>query len=64
METLDAYDPKALDDRQYDEMDTDARYQVEDELNRRDQREGRVFAELYEDDMDGTMYAGWLYDRL
>ncbi|TMW61791.1 hypothetical protein Poli38472_010854 [Pythium oligandrum] len=51
METLDRYDAAQLDDRQYDEMDTDTRLRVEEELNRRDAREGRI-AQVFQEDME------------
>ena len=51
MEALDRYDAGALDDRQYDHMDLDTRLGVEDELNRRDAREGRI-AEVFAEDQE------------
>ncbi|EEY58832.1 DNA replication licensing factor Mcm2, putative [Phytophthora infestans T30-4] len=49
METLDRYDTAMLDTRQYDDMDRDTRRAVEDELNRRDARNGRIAQVLQED---------------
>uniref|UniRef100_A0AAV1T7K9 DNA replication licensing factor MCM2 n=1 Tax=Peronospora matthiolae TaxID=2874970 RepID=A0AAV1T7K9_9STRA len=49
METLDRYDTSMLDTKQYGEMDIDTRRAVEDELNRRDAREGRI-AQVFADD--------------
>jgi DNA replication licensing factor MCM2 len=49
METLDRYDTTMLDQRQYEDMDLDTRRMVEDELTRRDAREGRVAQVLEED---------------
>ncbi|RLN86630.1 hypothetical protein BBJ28_00020514 [Nothophytophthora sp. Chile5] len=51
MATLDRYDTAMLDGRQYDDMDLDTRRGVEDELNRRDAREGRI-AQVFQDDME------------
>ncbi|KAL4159315.1 hypothetical protein PRNP1_005077 [Phytophthora ramorum] len=51
METLDRYDNAMLDGRQFDDMDLDTRRAVEDELNRRDAREGRI-AQVLEDDQE------------
>lgn len=49
METLDRYDADQLDDRQFEDIDMDTRRQVEEELNRRDAREGRIAQVLQED---------------
>ncbi len=49
METLDRYDTQLLDNRNYDEMDLDTRLRVEEELDRRDAREGRIAQVLQED---------------
>ncbi|RHY94404.1 hypothetical protein DYB37_010883 [Aphanomyces astaci] len=49
MDTLDQYDMGQLDDRRYDAIDDDTRRRVEEELDRRDAREGRLAAVLQED---------------
>ncbi|KAF0700905.1 Aste57867_8591 [Aphanomyces stellatus] len=49
MDTLDQYDMGQLDDRRYDAIDEDTRRRVEEELDRRDAREGRLAAVLQED---------------
>ncbi|CEG46124.1 dna replication licensing factor [Plasmopara halstedii] len=49
METLDRYDTTMLDSRQYDDMDIDTRRAVEEELNRRDARQGRIAQAFLED---------------
>ncbi|KAG6578155.1 putative DNA replication licensing factor Mcm2 [Phytophthora cinnamomi] len=54
METLDRYDTTMLDARQYEDMDLDTRRAVEDELNRRDAREGRIAQDGY-DEMGGNV---------
>ncbi|KAF1780150.1 Mini-chromosome maintenance protein [Phytophthora cactorum] len=51
METLDRYDTAMLDTRQYEDMDLDTRRAVEDELNRRDAREGRI-AQVFQEDQE------------
>jgi hypothetical protein len=51
METLDRYDTQQLDNREYADMDFDTRCRVEEELNRRDAREGRI-AQVFRDDME------------
>lgn len=51
METLDRYDAEQLDDRRYEDMDLDTRRLVEDELNRRDAREGRI-AQVFQEDQE------------
>lgn len=51
METLDRYDSAMLDQRQYEDMDVDTRRMVEDELNRRDAREGRI-AQVFQEDQE------------
>lgn len=51
METLDRYDADQLDDRRYDDMDLDTRRLVEEELNRRDAREGRI-AQVFQEDQE------------
>lgn len=51
METLDRYDTEVLDDRRYDDMDMDTRRLVEEELNRRDAREGRI-AQVFQEDQE------------
>lgn len=51
METLDRYDPTMLDTRQYADMDVDTRRMVEDELDRRDAREGRI-AQVFQEDQE------------
>ncbi|KAF1317116.1 DNA replication licensing factor mcm2, partial [Globisporangium splendens] len=51
METLDRYDTDQLDDRRYEDMDMDTRRQVEEELNRRDAREGRI-AQVFQEDQE------------
>ncbi|KAG7389509.1 MCM DNA helicase complex subunit [Phytophthora boehmeriae] len=51
METLDRYDTAMLDARQYEDMDLDTRRAVEDELNRRDAREGRI-AQVFQEDQE------------
>ncbi|TYZ59846.1 hypothetical protein PybrP1_005482 [[Pythium] brassicae (nom. inval.)] len=51
METLDRYDPELLDDRRYEDMEMDTRRLVEEELNRRDAREGRV-AQVFQEDQE------------
>uniref|UniRef100_K3WQQ3 DNA replication licensing factor MCM2 n=1 Tax=Globisporangium ultimum (strain ATCC 200006 / CBS 805.95 / DAOM BR144) TaxID=431595 RepID=K3WQQ3_GLOUD len=51
METLDRYDADQLDDRRYEDMDMDTRRQVEEELNRRDAREGRI-AQVFQEDQE------------
>ncbi|RHY31861.1 hypothetical protein DYB32_003096 [Aphanomyces invadans] len=49
MDTLDQYDVGQLDDRRYDAIDEETRRRVEEELDRRDAREGRLAAVLQED---------------
>lgn len=49
MATLDHYDPTLLDTRQYEDMDVATRRAVEEELNRRDARHGRL-AQAFVDD--------------
>lgn len=51
METLDRYDADQLDDRRYEDMDLDTRRLVEEELNRRDAREGRI-AQVFQEDQE------------
>ncbi|GLE05530.1 hypothetical protein PINS_up014553 [Pythium insidiosum] len=51
METLDRYDARQLDERDYEDMDADTRRRVEEELNRRDAREGRI-AQVFQEDME------------
>ncbi|KAI9910058.1 hypothetical protein PsorP6_010453 [Peronosclerospora sorghi] len=51
MEMLDQYDTSMLDTRQYDDMDIETRRAVEDELARRDAREGRM-AQVLQDDQE------------
>lgn len=51
METLDRYDASMLDTRQYDDIDADTRRMVEEELDRRDAREGRV-AQVFQEDQE------------
>lgn len=51
METLDRYDADQLDDRRFDDMDLDTRRLVEEELNRRDAREGRI-AQVFQEDQE------------
>ena len=51
METLDRYDTRMLDERNYEDMDVDTRRLVEEELNRRDAREGRV-AQVFQEDQE------------
>ncbi|KAF1788301.1 Mini-chromosome maintenance protein [Phytophthora cactorum] len=50
-DTLDRYDTAMLDTRQYEDMDLDTRRAVEDELNRRDAREGRI-AQVFQEDQE------------
>jgi DNA replication licensing factor MCM2 len=53
METLDRYDTRMLDERNYEDMDVDTRRLVEEELNRRDAREGRI-AQVFQEDQERT----------
>ncbi|KDO19733.1 hypothetical protein SPRG_15063 [Saprolegnia parasitica CBS 223.65] len=49
MDALDSYDLGQLDDRRYDAIDDETRRRVEEELDRRDAREGRLQMALIED---------------
>ncbi|OQS03772.1 DNA replication licensing factor Mcm2 [Thraustotheca clavata] len=49
MDALDTYDIGQLDDRRYDTIDEETRRRVEEELDRRDAREGRLQKALIED---------------
>ncbi|OQR91534.1 DNA replication licensing factor Mcm2 [Achlya hypogyna] len=49
MDALDSYDMGQLDDRRYDTIDDETRRRVEEELDRRDAREGRLQMALIED---------------
>lgn len=50
MDTLDQYDPAILDNREFNNIDSETRLRVEEELNRRDAREGRIAGVFAEDE--------------